>query len=133
MNEMALILQCKRFFLEPLTNVFASSINLFNRTIPQSRKITWKPGFKPLYARIFNSHQQCHFKHSAEQKKNNTAQLQPKISFELMQVSVSSITIPPRTPGDLHQKFVPTLGLLHRFICCSEISYLFKVKYSILD
>ena len=26
-----------------------------------------------------------------------------------MQVSISSITIPPRTPGDLHQNFAPTL------------------------
>ena len=34
-----------------------------------------------------------------------------------MQVSISSITIPPRTPGDLHQKFAPTLGLLHPSFC----------------
>ena len=26
---------------------------------------------------------------------------------------ISSITIPPRIPWDLHQKFAPTLGLLH--------------------
>ena len=32
---------------------------------------------------------------------------------KLMQVSISSITIPLRTPGDLHKKFAPTLGLLH--------------------
>ena len=31
----------------------------------------------------------------------------------ITQVLISSITIPPRTPGDLHQKFAPTLGLLH--------------------
>ena len=30
---------------------------------------------------------------------------------KLMQVSISSITIPPRTPGDLHQKFAPTICL----------------------
>ena len=27
-----------------------------------------------------------------------------------MQVSISSITIPPRIPGDLHQKFGPSWG-----------------------
>ena len=35
----------------------------------------------------------------------------------LMQASISSITIPPRTPGDLHQKFAPTLALLHPRFC----------------
>ena len=34
-----------------------------------------------------------------------------------MQVSISSITIPPHAPGDLHQKFAPTLGLLHPSLC----------------
>ena len=33
-----------------------------------------------------------------------------------MQVSISSITIPPRTPKDL-QKFAPTLGLLYPSFC----------------
>ena len=92
-----------------------------------------------------------------------------------MQGSVTSITIPPLTTGDLHQKFAPTLGLLHPsfcrgggnllgqlprgghlsindvchfwnlqwqelatdntlgFACCSEILYVFKENYSILD
>ena len=35
----------------------------------------------------------------------------------IMQVSISSITIPPLTPRDLHQKFAPTLGLLHQCFC----------------
>ena len=35
-----------------------------------------------------------------------------------MQVSISSITIPPaRTSGDLHQKFAPTRGLWHPSFC----------------
>ena len=34
-----------------------------------------------------------------------------------MQVSVSSITIPPSTPVDLHQTFAPALGLLHPSFC----------------
>ena len=29
-----------------------------------------------------------------------------------MQLSIFAITIPPRTPEDLHRKFAPTLGLL---------------------
>ena len=36
---------------------------------------------------------------------------------EFIQVSISSIIIPPRTPGDLHQTFAPTLGLLHPRFC----------------
>ena len=53
--------------------------------------------------------------------------------IDFMHVSVSSITIPPRITGDLHQKFAPTLGLLHPslaidntlgFIRCSEF-YMF--------
>ena len=33
------------------------------------------------------------------------------VKSSIMQVSISSITIPPpRTPGDLHQKFAPTWG-----------------------
>ena len=36
---------------------------------------------------------------------------------EVRQVSISSITIPLRIPGDLHQKFDPTLGLLHPSFC----------------
>ena len=35
----------------------------------------------------------------------------------IMQVSISSITIPPHSPGDLQQKLVPTLGLLHPSCC----------------
>ena len=36
-----------------------------------------------------------------------------------MQVSISSITTPlhARTPGDLHQNFAPTVGLLHPSFC----------------
>ena len=34
-----------------------------------------------------------------------------------MQVSISSITISPRTPGHLHKKFAPTLGLFHPSFC----------------
>ena len=40
-----------------------------------------------------------------------------KFGFELMQISISFITVPPRTPGDLHQKFAPNLGLLHPSFC----------------
>ena len=39
------------------------------------------------------------------------------VKLVIMQVSISSITIPPRTPRDLHQKFAPTLGLLHPSFC----------------
>ena len=31
----------------------------------------------------------------------------------VMQLSIFVLTIPPRTPGDLHQKFAPALGVLH--------------------
>ena len=34
-----------------------------------------------------------------------------------MQVLISSITIPPRNPGDFHQKFAPNLGHLHPSFC----------------
>ena len=34
-----------------------------------------------------------------------------------MQVSISSITIPPHTLRDFHQKFAPTLWLSHPSIC----------------
>ena len=47
----------------------------------------------------------------------NRATCKFQFLYSLMQVSVSSITIPPRTPGDLHQKFAPTLGLLHPSFC----------------
>ena len=36
---------------------------------------------------------------------------------QVMQLSIFAITIPPRTLGDLHQKFSPTLGLLHPSFC----------------
>ena len=35
----------------------------------------------------------------------------------VMEVTVSSITIPPRTPRDFHQKFAPTMGLWHPSFC----------------
>ena len=35
----------------------------------------------------------------------------------VLQVSISSITIPPLTPGDFHHKFAPTLGFLHPSFC----------------
>ena len=35
-----------------------------------------------------------------------------------MQLSIFAITTPPaRNPGDLHQKFAPTLALLHPSFC----------------
>ena len=34
-----------------------------------------------------------------------------------MHVLVSSVTIPPRTPGDLHEKFPPPWGILHPRFC----------------
>ena len=34
-----------------------------------------------------------------------------------MQLSIFASTIPPRTSRDLHQKFAPTLGLLHPSFC----------------
>ena len=40
-----------------------------------------------------------------------------RMSAELMQLSFFAITIPPRTPEDLHRKFAPTLGLLHPNFC----------------
>ena len=39
------------------------------------------------------------------------------LSSTVMQVSISPITIPPRTSGDLHQTFAPDLGLLHPSFC----------------
>ena len=38
-------------------------------------------------------------------------------NWSIMQVSISSITIPLCTHGDLHQKFAPALGLWHPSFC----------------
>ena len=35
----------------------------------------------------------------------------------VMQLSIFAITIPPRTPGDMHQNVAPFLGLLHPGFC----------------